>query len=134
MHSKGQTSFEYMAIVAIVLVLLVPISAYVYQQSETSNRAKQAEIAVNSIAAAADALYSQGESAKTTLNVNLPAGYLPKESYIKNGIVSITYTTPLGKQSIASHPRANITGGFSSGFGFKAFTLKVISGQVNISG
>jgi len=131
---RAQSSFEYMGIVVIVLIALVPLSGIVFNQSETSNRAKQAEIAVNSIASTADALYSQGPDAKTTLNINLPAGYISKESYIANNTILLTYTTPLGKQTAVARTAANITGGFSSGFGFKIFTLKIISGQVNITG
>ena len=131
---RAQSSFEYMGIVVVVLAVLIPLTTFIYQHSETANRSQQAQIAVNSIAAAADALYSQGQDAKTTLSINLPAGFLPKESYSANGTILISYTTPFGKQSAIAHLKANITGWFSPGFGFKIITLKVISGQVNISG
>ncbi len=132
-QAKGQTAFEYMAIVALVLAILLPLSVFVFNQAESQTRGKQAEIAVNSIANAADVLYAQGAGAKTTLEVYLPTGYSGKDSSIASKTISIKYF--LGKDLIeaSAATRANITGKMPATGGYKIFSLEMLGNAVNIT-
>jgi len=81
---KAQVAVEYLAIVGIVLTIISFLAAYIWQQNEVSTRINQAQIAVSTIAGAADNVYAQGPGAKSNINVFFPNGYEPSESYIEN--------------------------------------------------
>ncbi len=77
---RAQTSLEYVAILALVLAVLLPLGYFAYQDVQAKNAVSQAEIVVARLAAAADLVYVQGPSARTQVQV-----YVPK--YVNNASV-----------------------------------------------
>ncbi len=131
--AKGQTAFEYMAIVALVLAILLPLSIFVFNQTEAQTRGKQAEIAVNSIANAANVLYAQGAGAKTIVEVYLPEGYSGEKSLISNKIISIKYYVGKDLIEASAATKANITGSMPASGRYKIFSLEMLGNVVNIT-
>ncbi len=131
MHA--QISFEYMAIVALALAILIPLSFFVFNHSETQTRSKQAEIAVNSLTTAADSLYAQGRGAKTTLQIFLPDGYDYQKSFISNRTISIKVNTANGAFDVVGKTRGNVSGTLPSRSGYKDFVLEMWENYVLIN-
>ncbi len=77
MGKKLQAAFEYLVIVSIVLVFMIPIWAYVTStQRDTSTELAltYAKNTANQIADASNLVYSQGPPAKVKINVYVPYG------------------------------------------------------------
>ncbi|MCK4496554.1 MAG: hypothetical protein KAU24_00035 [Candidatus Aenigmarchaeota archaeon] len=77
MGKKLQAAFEYLVIVSIVLVFMIPIWAYVTStQRDTSTELAltYAKNTANQIADASNLVYSQGPPAKVKINVYIPYG------------------------------------------------------------
>lgn len=77
MGKKLQAAFEYLVIVSIVLVFMIPIWAYVTStQRDTSIELAltYAKNTANQIADASNLVYSQGPPAKVKINVYIPYG------------------------------------------------------------
>jgi uncharacterized protein (UPF0333 family) len=74
---RGQTAFEYLVIVIIILGFLVPVWLYVSQvQNESSEQLSltYAKNAVKKIAENADLVYSQRLGAKVRVGIYVPSG------------------------------------------------------------
>ena len=79
MIEKSQSAMEYYTIVVIALLILLPLSIYVYQllyQYEDDTRISHAKNAVNELGETADWVFSQGP----------PARYTFKSFYIPEGL------------------------------------------------
>ncbi len=72
--ARGQVGLEYMAIITLALVLLVPAALFVYQDALIQNSVLHAQLAASKIAAAADAVKVQSPGSKTTVEVYFPKG------------------------------------------------------------
>ena len=71
---RGQASLEYAIIVGILMVILIPLFYYALHRSSETVKSSQAEDAVNSLAAAADEVYSLSPGTKKYVWINIPAG------------------------------------------------------------
>jgi uncharacterized protein (UPF0333 family) len=77
MGKKLQAAFEYLVIVSIVLVFMIPIWAYVtstQRNTSTELALTYAKNTANQIADASNLVYSQGPPAKIRINVYVPYG------------------------------------------------------------
>lgn len=75
MRARGQAAFEYLVIVSLVLVFMIPIWSYVtgtQQNTNTELILTYAQNAANQIVDAANLVYSQGPPAKVRINVYIP--------------------------------------------------------------
>jgi hypothetical protein len=82
MIEKAQSAMEYYTIIALALVILLPLSVYVYQllnQYRDDAKISVAKDAVNELGETADWIFSQGP----------PAVYTFQSFYIPEGIESI---------------------------------------------
>lgn len=130
---KAQVAFEYIVMVGVIIGAVALISMYVYQQNEIATRSKQAEIAVNTIASAADNLYAQGPGAKTQINVYFPDGYDSTQSSLSGKTIFLRIYTPAGYNDIVATTKGNISGELPEGTGYKLLTLELINGYVNVT-
>ena len=119
--------------IGIVLIAVSTFASIAWQENETSTRAQQAQIAINSIASTADNLYAQGPGAKTTLNVIVPPGYSQSGSSIGNDQIIFSINTPGGYMDVIGLTKANISGSPPTSPGLKTIVLETIEGYVNIS-
>jgi uncharacterized protein (UPF0333 family) len=105
MHRKAQASLEYIVIVGVVLILLIPLFYYVSNASAENIKIAQIEDAVNSLAKAADDVYALSPGTKKYVWVSIPGGVEGKflnasEIVLTIGgsdIVAITKATVVGE-------------------------------------
>ncbi len=130
---KAQSAIELMMIVGAVLAIIIPLSAYIWQQNEIATRTRQAEIAANIIAAEANSLYAQGPGARSTISVYFPAGYDSTKSSVSNRIVKISVFTPSGVSDFIAVSKANMTGTLPVNPGYRVLKLEMLSSNVNVT-
>lgn len=107
---RGQAAIEYMAIVGIVLAILLPLTAYIWQNNAGSTSVRQADIAANTIKQSADSLWAQGPGARNRISVFFPPGYNSTGSHLSNGLVRLSIAVPGGTTDVLAITKANITG------------------------
>ncbi len=107
----GQAAFEYMFIVLLVLMFMVPVWVYlsvVESQTSTELRVTYAKNAVEKIASTADLIYSQGAPAKVKVSVYFPANII--EINITNYTISARMTYENSITDIFSVSKARMNG------------------------
>lgn len=126
--SKAQAGLEYLATVAIVLVILIPVFYYGYQDSVAKTRIAQAELAVAEIASAVDFVFAQSPGSKTTIEVYMPGGI--NSTYVGGKLVNIN----IRGTSVLRVTKGNVSGTLPTGEGthFLAISYNETTGAVNI--
>ena len=71
---KSQISTEYLLILGLIFIFIIPLFYYSMQEASLSIRINQASDAVVTIAKTADSLYALGNGSKDKLILNLPKG------------------------------------------------------------
>lgn len=130
---KSQTAIEFMIIIGVLLVIIVPLSTYIWRQNEVSTRSRQAEIAADTIASTAENIYAQGPGATTTISIYFPFGYNYSRSNLTKNQVRIGYYTGTAYGSAVRYTRANITGSLPKDSGYKWLKFELINGFVNVT-
>lgn len=74
MEKEGQSSLEYILLVGILLVLLIPLFYYATNKTSESIKVSQATDVVESLAKAADEVYVLGAGTKRFVWINVPGG------------------------------------------------------------
>ena len=123
---KAQASMEYLLIVGILLVVLVPLFLFSLNSATTSIRFNEAKEAVETIATEADNLYKFG-GGKQTIFVTIPSGVT--SSKVNTNSVVLTLD---GGDSVA-FTTAPLNGSIPTSEGYKQITLEVIVNTVQIS-
>lgn len=82
MGKKGQSSVEYLIIVGIILVALIPLFFYSIDKINSSLKINQAEDAVSTLGSAANIVHSLGPGTNKYVQITIPSGV---ESSIVNG-------------------------------------------------
>ena len=113
---KGQSSFEYLVIVSMVITFLIPVWAYVLgvQQNTTDELSlTYANNAVKKITDTADLVYSQGPPAKVTVRVYIPSGI--EEVIVLNNMIDLRIRTSSGISDVydISMAQLNFTEGLN---------------------
>lgn len=129
---KAQSSVEYMAVIGISLLIIIPLAGFVWTQNETATRVRQAEVSANTIAKTAESLYAQGNGAKATVDAIFPAGYDANKSYVRERTVLLRVVTPGGAGDVIARSDANLTGTLPAGPGYRVLTLQLVNGTVNV--
>ncbi|MBI2672273.1 hypothetical protein HYX16_05040 [Candidatus Woesearchaeota archaeon] len=128
---KGQASFEYVIMVGVVLVLLIPIASYVIYHSSQTIKINQADDAVKSIAKKADTVYALGKGSKSFVSVILPSGII--NTSINNNDIIIVLSIYGGKTEIIAHTKANLVGSLPTLKGSLTIPIEMLdSGEVKI--
>lgn len=71
---KGQISIEYLMIIGLILLVTIPLFVYAFVEVKRSIQMNHAEDAVNTIANAADTVYSLGPGSKKYVWITTPGG------------------------------------------------------------
>lgn len=74
MGKWGQSSVEYVLIVGLILVILVPLFAYSINKVNSEIKVNQADDAVTTVANSADIVYSLGPGTKKFVQITIPGG------------------------------------------------------------
>ncbi|MFH1285309.1 MAG: hypothetical protein ABIH99_01880 [Candidatus Micrarchaeota archaeon] len=80
---RGAASLEYLMLVALFFIILLPFSYLVWQTVQGHVQSSQAQVAVHTIVSAVDSVYAQGPGAKTTADIYLPTGVENASIYTK---------------------------------------------------
>jgi uncharacterized protein (UPF0333 family) len=108
---KGQSAFEYMLILLIVLGFLIPLWLYVNNMhTETSSEFSMsyARSAVDRLASTADLIYSQGPTARVKVSIYIPDGV---EGFnITNHTVDLVVRNRDGTVDVFATSRARLNG------------------------
>ena len=110
---KGQASFEYLLVVAIVFITAVPATYFLVSYSQDSNE----EIAVSQFEDIGHALISQAESvfyagkgSKSTLTLNFPEGLEAVTIYDQREL-AFNISSRLGNEELVFFSRVKLTNG-----------------------
>ena len=130
----GQAAFEYIVIVGIVMMMLIPIWSYliaVNGQATQSLYISQAQTAAQKLTSAAELVYTQGPPSQITLDVYIPKG-LSGSSILNRTIVFNLYFDN-GVTDVVSTTFVPINGSIPSSEGLYKFVVKALPGYANIS-
>ncbi len=122
-----------MIIVAIVIIFLIPIWAYVGSVQESANTELSLTYAKNTadrITDMSDLIYSQGPPAKIDIRIYMPAGV--EAINITNNSIRMRVRTALGVSDISSTSRATLNGTLPATEGYYKVTIEAISDYVRI--
>jgi len=132
--SQGQVAFEYMIIVGLVLLFLIPLWAYLASVREDTIQeisTSYAESAVNKIASSADLVFSQGPPAKVRTTVYIPSGV--SSTNIIDSTIIISVYSGAGISNVSALTIANITGALPTTEGNYQITIEAIDDYVSVS-
>ncbi|MDI9617595.1 class III signal peptide-containing protein [Methanothermobacter sp.] len=111
MDSRGQVSLEYLLLILVVILVLggvtIPLIGSSIEASTDVSRASDAKVAVQTLADAANIVYSNGPGAKRTVSFYLPVdGVLLFEN--NRVIFTVTYSNGT-KSNITAQTLCNFT-------------------------
>ncbi len=102
---KAQVATEYIILLGIVLLAVIPIIYYATSESNRSTRINAATDAVNIVARKAESIYALGQGSRDYVWINIPSGV--NDSLVSNYTIRLTFEN-LG--DVAAFPRVNVTG------------------------
>ncbi|MBN2102197.1 MAG: hypothetical protein JW716_04990 [Candidatus Aenigmarchaeota archaeon] len=131
---KGQAAFEYMVIVVIVMMFIIPLWYYGMQTRQGVSGDLSISYAKNTamkITQTADLLYSQRENASIRIMIHIPDGV--QYTNIANRSVLIVVATPSGNVTVLEQSKANITGTIPTVKGDYYYMMRAMGDYVNIT-
>ena len=131
---RAQVAFEYMVIVGMVMLFLIPMWIYIsgVQQGASSQISiSYAENAVNKIVSHADLVNSQGPPAKITSTLYIPPGV--QEINFVDTTVHLRLLTSDGQMDILGVANVNITGTLPTREGNYQLRVEAVAGGVSVS-
>lgn len=135
MIEKAQAAMEYYTIIAVALIILLPLSIYVYQllyQYQDEAKISHAKNAVNQLGETADWVFSQGPPAKYTFDsFYIPEG-IEQITLDDNGIL-FRVKTSAGISDVFYHTIAPVDGYIPSKSTYYPISVTAYNSYVNIS-
>ncbi len=95
---RSQASFEYMTIVAVVLLVVLPLVGYFYVYTSSSVQISQAQETVRKITNAVEYVASGGPGTSTTVYVDVPS--MASDFFVGNHTVMIKLDIPTGHTEV----------------------------------
>ncbi len=105
---KGQISIEYLIVVGVVLILVIPLFFYSTSKTTTNLRINQADDTVTSLVTAADSVYSLGPGSKDYVWITIPKG--TKTSSITGQTIQLQLSIFSGTSDVHKTTKANVSG------------------------
>lgn len=131
---KAQVALEYLIIVAIALVILLPLVLYANQMFvgyKENTRISLAKNAVKKLGESADWVYSQGQPAKLTLEIYMPEGI--EEASLGSNEILLKIKTSAGISDIFYRTISPLNGSIPNNSGYYKISLVAFQNYVNIS-
>jgi len=132
--AKSQVATEYLFIVAVGLIILIPLVIFlndIYIGYKDGSKTSAAQMTVNKLASLANWVYSQGEPARATATIYIPESV---ESISFNGKnINFRIKTKSGFTDISKDAIANVTGVLPTKAGYYNVLVAVHENIVNIS-
>ncbi|MDI6738222.1 MAG: hypothetical protein QME12_06965 [Nanoarchaeota archaeon] len=128
---RGQVGLEYVMIVGAILLITIPLFFYALYETNYKVKLSQADDTVNTLANAADEMYSMGPGSKKYVWISLPSGVLSTSAMGKE--VSLTVTMLGSASDFTASTKASLVGSFPSGKGTYRIAVESLeSGFVRI--
>ncbi len=131
----GQASTEYMMIMVIAMLILVPLVSIVYTQTETSRRElgdSALRDSLSGLADSADMVQAQGYPARITRILHLPQG--TRYTNVTQNHFVVRVVTAEGPTDFSSKTSANLQGDLPDSPGSHRVTVKMEEeGFVNVT-
>ena len=105
---RAQLAIEYVIVIGIILIALIPIFYYSLTESSRVTRINQANDAVNTLARAADGVYSIGPGTRKYVWINMPGGV--RGYSLANKTVLINLFVFGGVSDVFSQAKADLAG------------------------
>ena len=131
---RGQVAFEYIIIVGLVLMFLIPLWSYIASVQEgTSSQLSisYSQNAVNKIASNADLVFSQGPPAKITTTLYIPPGV--QETIIIGSTIIFRVWVRGSLTDVTAVSNANITGSLPATEGNYQISIDAVGDSVTLS-
>jgi hypothetical protein len=130
---KAQVGIEYLALLAIVLIVILPIAYYAYLNIIVNGDVAQAQTAVSRIVDAANFVSAQGPGATTQVQIILPNSYDASKSFLNNTLLNIHLDVSGGKD-VLGFAEQKLLGSLPASSGVYYLTVSARNGYVYISG
>jgi len=133
MIEKAQSAMEYYTIVVVALIILLPLSVYVYQllhQYGDDTKLSLAKDAVNELGETADWVFSQGPPARYTFqSFYIPEGI--EDASLDNNMILFRIKTSAGISDIYYNTIAPLNGSIPTKSGY--YPIAVIAHGNNVT-
>jgi len=106
---KSQVSTEYLFILGLIILALIPIIYYATQESSRTLNLNDAQDAVQTLARTADYVYSLGPGTRSIALITIPTGVYNTRVLGREVIINLS-----GYKEVSAFSKANLTGGFPS--------------------
>jgi hypothetical protein len=134
-QSRGQAAIEYMMIISIVMIIMIPLLYLVNSymtQGKDELKVRALEDSVDSLAEASEMVYYQGYPAKMTINFYVPEGVTITN--VTEDLIRVRVRTSNGDMDVVTRTQANLTGGLPTNSGnYKLNIVAEESGVVNVT-
>jgi len=128
---RAQVSVEYLMIIGVALVIATPLFYYAISESTSNIKLNEAEDAVNTIAKAADSVYSLGPGTKKYVNIVIPGGV--EQGSIDGNAIKLRVSLFGGVADIYARSKASLIGGVPLASGAHRISIEALdSGYVQI--
>lgn len=131
---KAQAATEYVAIIAIGLLILIPIVAYLndlYISYRDENKIASAKAAAIKMTSISNWVFSQGEPAKNIIQVYIPPD-VERINFVNNSIV-FEIVTRGGIHQVREYSVATLNGNVTNREGYYYILIQAVGNGVNIS-
>jgi uncharacterized protein (UPF0333 family) len=131
---KSQVAVEYLIIVSVAFMILIPTILYLNQTFtgyNDDNKLSKASETVKKIGQTADWVYSQGPPAKQTIEIFIPKDL--EEISLNNKTVLFKVRTSAGVSDVFYESVAPLNGTLPSNSGYYFISLTAFQNYVNIS-
>ena len=129
---RGQISFEYVVLVGLLLVLLIPLIYYASSYTAQNVKISKAEDVVTSLAEAADEVYASSPGTKKYVWINVPNGV--SSTHVNSTEITLVMNF-FGKYSdITAITRSTVTGNIPSDSGTYRLRVELLSSGVVLIG
>lgn len=129
---RGQSSFEYIILMGMILVILIPVFYYSTRESSQNINVNQGNDVVNSVANTVNSIYSLGPGNKEYIQVVIPGGI--ESVNIEGNEVAIKMHAFGDAADIFATTIANVTGQIPTRKGPALISIEVLDSGVVLIG
>ena len=134
-HSrKSQISFEYMMVVGMMAIIIIPLVLIYYSYSSSSSSStstSQALLIARKIVDSSESVYYLGKPSFTTLTINFPENI--DSINLSSKEVTFKIKTKDGVSDIVAISTINITGNLPKSAGVHVLTVRAENGYVSVT-
>ncbi|MBI2673403.1 hypothetical protein HYX19_04025 [Candidatus Woesearchaeota archaeon] len=132
LYKRGQISYEYVMLVGVILVVMIPLFYVSFSKLSDTVRVNQAEEAVSVLAKTADTVYSLGPGSKSYVWITVPSGAV--STSISNNELLLRLSIFGSISDFHANTKANISGSFPSSQGSYKMSATMLDNGIVVIG